>query len=287
MAKYFKSKKIIRRISIFKYLFFIFVIYLLLHFCISVLSIIEPNKLLSFNLLLVDGYEYIRDKTINTPVNLLNYEYINNDVAIVPTIDIIKERKKVYIYSTHQTEKYSDNKSIVKASKYLQEKLLEEELDTIVEEGDIHNFLISNNYSYNYSYVASRYFVEEEIKKNSYDLIIDLHRDAVSRTSSTTTINNKKYAKIMFVIGKKNKNYKENYKVAKELNEMIENKYPSLTRGILLQNGSNVNGIYNQDLSGNIILIELGGDNNSYKEVKNTIDLVAPIIGEYLNGKKI
>ena len=56
MAKYFKSKKIIRRMSIFKYLLFAVVIYLLLHFCISILSIIEPNKLLSFNFLIKSSF---------------------------------------------------------------------------------------------------------------------------------------------------------------------------------------------------------------------------------------
>ena len=204
MAKYFKSKKIIRRMSIFKYLLFAVVIYLLLHFCISILSIIEPNKLLSFNFLIKDCYEFIKDNTINTPVNLLNYEYISNDIVIIPVVDVIEDKKKIYIYSTHQSEEYADNKSIVKASKYLKKQLSEENIDVTVEEGNIQEFLVMNNYSYNYSYVASRYFVEEELKLNKYDLIIDLHRDAVSRNSSTTTINNKKCAKVMFVIGKKN-----------------------------------------------------------------------------------
>ena len=86
---------------------------------------------------------------------------------------------------------------------------------------------------------------------------------------------------------KKNKNYKKNYSVAKKINTLIEKKYPNLTRGILIQSGENVNGIYNQDLAPNIILIELGGNYNSYTEVKNTIDLITPIIGEYLYGETL
>lgn len=287
MAKHFKSKKIIRRISIFKYLFIVLMTYILIRLCIYSLVFISPNKYISTELLFIDGYNLVKDMTFNKPVNLLNYESTNEQLVILPVVSTPKDLKKVYIYSTHQSEKYADNKSIVKASKYLQQKLADENIETVVEEGSIQEFLIANNYSYNYSYVASKYFVEEEMNRNNYDLIIDLHRDAVSKSSSTTTINGTKYAKIMFVIGKKNKNYKKNYAVAEELNKLIEEKYPTLTRGILLQSGNNVNGIYNQDLASNIILIELGGNHNSYNEVQNTIDLVAPIIGEYLNGKEI
>ena len=182
---------------------------------------------------------------------------------------------------------YADKKSVVNASNYFKECLENENIEVVVEKGSIEDFLIANNYSYNYSYIASRYFIEEEIKNNDYNLIIDLHRDAVKREASLATINDKKYAKIMFVIGKKNKNYKNNYQLAEDLNNLIKEEYPNLTRGILLQDGDNVNGIYNQDLASNIILIELGGNNNKYEEVKNTLDLIAPIIGEYLNEKEI
>ena len=84
----------------------------------------------------------------------------------------------------------------------------EYEVEVKVEEGSIEDFLNINNYSYNYSYVASRYFIEDELS-NNYDLIIDLHRDAISRKNSVIKINEKNCAKIMFVIGKKNKNYKK------------------------------------------------------------------------------
>ena len=287
MAKHFKSKKIIRKVSIFKYLFLILVAYLLIRLCIYSLVVIPPNRYYSANLLIIDGYNFFKNNTINKPVNLLNYEAKKDDAVIVPVVAIPNEKKRIYIYSTHQTEKYSDNISVVKASKYLKDKLSEENIEVVIEDNSIQEFLIANNYSYNYSYVASRYFVEEEINKNQYDLIIDLHRDAVKKTSSTVTINGEKCAKIMFVIGKKNKNYKKNYAIAQELNKLIEETYPNLTRGILLQSGEYVNGIYNQDLAPNIILIELGGNHNSYKEVQNTIDLIAPIIGEYLNEKKV
>ena len=66
----------------------------------------------------------------------------------------------------------------------------------------------------------------------------------------------------------------------------IKNKYPTLTRGVLEKEGKNVNGIYNQDLGSNIMLIEVGGNYNNIEEVMNTIDLIVPIIGDYINEKR-
>ena len=50
--------------------------------------------------------------------------------------------------------------------------------------------------------------------------------------------------------------------------------------------GYGVNGVYNQDLNSNVILIEMGGHENNIDEVNNTLDLVALAIGEYLNEKE-
>ena len=64
---------------------------------------------------------------------------------------------------------------------------------------------------------------------------------------------------------------------------MIKEKYPNLTRGILTKGGKGVNGIYNQDLNSNMVLIEIGSNESTIDEVLNTIDLLAHIIGEYVN----
>jgi len=173
------------------------------------------------------------------------------------------------------------------AAKDLKKALENDLLEVVVEEGNITEFLNANNYDYRYSYVASRNFIEEELRKRSYDLVIDLHRDAISKSASTVTINGKKYAKILFVVGKEHKNYKKNQKLAEALNKAVSSKYPTLARGILLREGKNVNGIYNQNLGENMILLELGANYNTYEEVQNTIHLIAPIIGEYIYGKKV
>ena len=70
-------------------------------------------------------------------------------------------------------------------------------------------------------------------------------------------IDNKSYAKLLFIVGQEHDNYKENLELANTLNNLVKEKYPSLTRGVMLKSGENVNGKYNQDLSNKMILIEV------------------------------
>ena len=71
----------------------------------------------------------------------------------------------------------------------------------------------------------------------------------MSHEITTTQIENKSYAKVLFVIGKDHENYEQNLKMATAINDYIKNINPKLTRGISLKGGSGVNGIYNQDIS--------------------------------------
>ena len=73
--------------------------------------------------------------------------------------------------------------------------------------------------------------------------------------------------------------------MVEEINNIINAKYPNLSRGIMKKKGYGVNGIYNQDLDSNVILIEIGGHENNIDEVNNTLELVADAIKEYLDEK--
>ena len=140
-----------------------------------------------------------------------------------------------------------------------------------------------NNWSYNYSYRASRYFLEETLKKNNnLDLIIDLHRDAISREASTIEYDGKKYAKVLFVVGKDYDTYEKNMELTNKLNDIFKSYIPNISRGVIVKGGSNVNGIYNQDLNQNIVLIECGGSENTIDEVINTINVLSNVIKDYL-----
>lgn len=208
------------------------------------------------------------------PDSIQTFAYIQNNVVDNP---------RVYIYSTHPKESYLGEKvegyeldnNVILASILLQEKLNEKGIGTIVEERSASKYIEDNNLSYNQSYQATRTFLKDKLKDNDFDLIIDLHRDAVPKSITTTTINDQDYAKVMFVA---NVNYKENIALANKLNNIINNKYPTLSRGIYNKYVDN----FNQDLDDNVILLELGGNYNKIEEVLLTIDALANSIEELL-----
>ena len=194
----------------------------------------------------------------------------------------------VYIYNTHQKETYAEDflnfsPSVLDASYTLRDYLEELNIQTYVENNDFYDFLTINNWDYNNLYNVSRFYLEDTMKRyKNIRLYIDFHRDSIKHDLSTASIDGKDYAKILFVVGISNDNYKENLKVVKRINELISSR-ANLSRGILQKSSANSNGIYNQDLSQNAILIEVGGYQNKYSEVDNSLKILAEAISDYLN----
>lgn len=224
-----------------------------------------------------------------------------NDIDLsAPVNSIIEDEKTtnkqptVYIFNTHQTESYrSDfledfniNNTVYLASHILKEYLGDLGISAIVEENSIVDILNTNGWKYGSSYKASRILLEQSFKDNpSLDFFIDLHRDAASYETTMLEIDGKKYAKIMFVVGKEHENYAKNLELANILNDKLKEVNPKLSRGVLQKEGAGVNGIYNQDFSENTILIEVGGQYNYIEEVNNTLKIFANILYDYLEEK--
>lgn len=205
----------------------------------------------------------------------------------------VSSSPQVYIYNTHQTESYSMKTlepynitpSVMMASYLMKEHFQKAGIETIVEETNISDYMKEQGYQYAKSYVASRTFVESILKKYpDLKLIIDLHRDAIPHDSSTITIGEKNYAKVLFIVGMNNPNYQANLSLAQSISDLINQSYPKLSRGIMSKSGSNVNGLYNQDLNGNMILLELGANENTIDEVQNTVEAIVPIMSAYLKS---
>lgn len=200
----------------------------------------------------------------------------------------------VYIYNTHQTEGYQKSNnasynitpSVLMASYILREMLNDYGIPTLVETNNIAEILRANNWQYRYSYRASKLLLEDAINKNpELTYFIDLHRDSVDYNITTTTIDNKKYARILFVIGKNHEGYLNNLKLAENINEELKKFSPSITRGISIKDGTGTGGIYNQDISPNAILIEMGGQYNNITEVNNTLEVLSKAIFTVLKGE--
>lgn len=330
MAKRFKSrankKHILKYIII---IAFIYLIYSVGSFIFLNLKIVDSNEEFIKNLLADSNYHLLYEKrsknfiyklsnfisnvNVDNPEAILeasfgyklsnnnilvyneNYDDQNIDSTVEEVIEYMKEKNieqepLVYIYNTHQTEKYSNEDlgditpDVLMASYILKDKLDKLNIPTLVEEANISEFMKINNWNYNNSYKASRfYLMDTKNKYSTIKLFIDLHRDAIGKNSSTVTINKKDYAKVLFVVGKEHENYEKNLKLADNINNKIKDRYEEITRGITIKEGKGVNGIYNQDVSENCILLELGGNENNITEILNTIDVISEIIKEYID----
>lgn len=197
----------------------------------------------------------------------------------------------VYIYNTHQSEEYNKSNNqeysvkptVMTASYIIRENLNKNNIPTIVEENDITEFLRTNNWNYASSYKVSRMLMENaKDKNNTLTYFVDIHRDSVKRNISTVNINDKSYAKILFIVGLENNNYKENLLLTEKLDNMFKEKYQGISRGIYKKKGKGVNGVYNQDFSNRTILIEVGGEENTIDEVNNTCEAISDILTEYI-----
>lgn len=260
------------------------------------INIKKPTTILNTSIL---KYGRIK-KTIETISIEYNDDYSNMD-DLKKISDYINdpnpkeiENPIVYIYNSHQLENYSNESldiygitpNVLMASYLLKEKLNNLNIETIVESTNMSEILEKNNWNYSYSYKASRQLLTDKISKyKSLKYFIDIHRDSISKDYTTVTINNKKYAKILFVIGLDHKNWESNYNMATKINNIIDKNYSGLSKGIMKKTGMNVNGIYNQDISPNCILIEVGGVENNIEEVYNTTEILSQSIKDYIKGE--
>lgn len=302
--KEFKARKVKkkkkRKIKLFFFTVFFFFSY------IFIMKYLKDNQLKET--ILKEDVNYIRfnikDETtkvinnvINNPVSLLNENVksakkieakktiINNkQTKNVSNYTIENKEPIIYVYNTHQTENY-DGYSVYDAARLLNDKLNQNGIFSYFEEQSVKVFLDNNNLKYYKSYTASRKYLNDALEKHKeLSYFFDIHRDSVSKSKSTISIGNKSYAKILFVVGTDNPNNEKNKITTSKLNEIIKSKVPGISRGIAYHGGKGYNGIYNQDLSENVFLIEVGGKDNTKEEVENTIEIIIDAIIEYVRG---
>lgn len=229
------------------------------------------------------------DEEVSADGNYKDLENISRHIEDPYPVNISNPR--VYIYNSHQKEEYSNkgleafniNPNVLMASYFLKEKLNKIGIPTVAEGSNIIDFMNANGWGHNESYKASRFYIIDALNKyENLDLLIDLHRDSISKDKSTITINGKKYAKTLFVVGANNTTYSKNLELANSIHKLIEKRYPGLSRGVMKKEGTNNNSIYNQDLSSKMILLEVGGYQNQIDEVLNTVEAISLIIKEFL-----
>lgn len=193
----------------------------------------------------------------------------------------------IYIYNTHQTEEYKTNTynitpTVETVSSILKEELKDLGISSLVEQRSITKEVNKRGLDYTGTYeVSFEYLKEMQTKHKTLKYYFDMHRDSVTGTPARATINNKKYATMMFLVGTKNKNYQKNVKNLKYMENYLKKHYKGLVRETYYQSHS----AFNQFHDENMFLVELGGPDNTLEEIYNTTKALSEAIKYYVEVK--
>ena len=209
-------------------------------------------------------------------LSIPNYSSKDNNTEVVEHIDDTY-LPRVYIYNSHPTEEYASNLSfsfrpnVTMVNSILKSRFEKSGIDSYIEDRSVEDLLNHNNWNYASSYKASRIYLEEaKSKYSSLEYFIDVHRDSLRHDRTTVSFNNKNYATLLFLIGLENPNYLDNIEFTERIVSKINERYPGICKGIMQKGGPGNNGVYNQDFSKHLILLEVGGEENTIAEVLNS-----------------
>ncbi|MBW7460497.1 stage II sporulation protein P, partial [Paenibacillus sepulcri] len=207
-------------------------------------------------------------------------------------------RNVVFIYHSHSRESWfpevkstktaeSATTNITLLGKRLADKLQANGIGALHSSEDYVTAI--KNYNWALSYKYSKKTVTEALAVNKdLKFFFDIHRDSQHRKETTTTIGGKSYAQVFFIIGHANPDWRKNEAFAGEIHEALESRYPGISRGIWGKTTASGNGEYNQSVSPDSVLIEVGGVDNTLEESYRTIDALAKVITEiYWNAEKV
>ncbi|MEA3320937.1 MAG: stage II sporulation protein P [Bacillota bacterium] len=221
------------------------------------------------------------------------------EISPPPAPEKTIEKELVYIYQSHSWESFlpllkgaktpdeatSNNSkvNVIAVGNMLKEKLLSNGIIAKHNTTNVTEKLLSRGWNYYNSYQYSREVVEEVLSSNNeLKYLIDIHRDSVRKDKTHINIDGKDFAKLLFIVGEENKNFEDNLEFASKLHYAIEEHFPGLSRGVVIKNKSEGDGIYNQDLSDRSILLEVGGVDNTMKELDNSVEVFAKYFSELI-----
>lgn len=213
-------------------------------------------------------------------------------------INFNKKGPKVLVYHTHTTESYvlkqsdidkagvpsynSDPRySVVRVGEELSRNLKKYGID-VLHNGTVHD--ANRNAAYG---VAIKTLQKYMKSYPSIKVFLDIHRDGLDTTNKlrlVKKINGKNAAQIMFDVGTNDKlphpQWKENLKFALKLQQKLNEKYPGLARPIWISNNR-----YNEHVSNEALIIEVGGDGNLLSECLESTKYLAEVLNEVMKGK--
>lgn len=226
---------------------------------------------------------------------------IKNQTTYNLTEDILNpnikiDNKNILIFHTHSCESYTPsekyqysqtgnyrttdkNYSVIRVGNELENYLKQYNINVI------HDTSYHDYPSYTGSYTRSLQTVENILKTNQSDIIIDLHRDAVGSRpdyAPTVKIGEDYAAQIMFVIGTNegglwHPNWQQNLKFAVKVQQKAEEMYPGLFKPIMLTKSR-----YNQHTGKFANIMEIGSTGNTLDQCLNSMKYLSAVLNEIL-----
>lgn len=110
-------------------------------------------------------------------------------------------------------------------------------------------------------------------------MALDIHRDSAKKDVTTLNLKGENYAKVAFIVSDSSSNFIENQKFAQLLHKKMEEKYPGLSRGVVVKTTGNS---YNQDILEESVLLNIGGVDNKWEEAYKSVEALAEVIQEII-----
>ncbi|WP_138268739.1 stage II sporulation protein P [Anaerofustis stercorihominis] len=238
------------------------------------------------------GYEEVevgkdKEEALNSSELKIANKKMNDDKTVSKVND---GKPLVLIYHTHATESFKDKTSkgtyrsrendenMVSVGEEMAE-VLEKEYGIIC----IHDTSLHDYPSYNAAYDNSLESAEKILKENpSIKYVFDIHRDGLPSSNNNEKYNgkvgSKSAAKVMTVLGMNHKNSSKNLSFANKINKQFSSMYPDINLGIIKREPYR----YNQWLSPNSLLFEIGSNLNNLEEAKYSAKLLGRVVGEVI-----
>lgn len=232
--------------------------------------------------------QYGNVKIKNQTTYNLTEDILNPDIKI--------DNKNILIFHTHSCESYTPsekyqytqtgnyrttdkNYSVIRVGTELENYLKQYNINVI------HDTSYHDYPSYTGSYTRSLQTVENILKTNQSDIIIDLHRDAVGSRpdyAPTVKIGDDYAAQIMFVIGTNegglwHPNWQQNLKFAVKVQQKAEEMYPGLFKPIMLTKSR-----YNQQTGKYANIMEIGSTGNTLDQCLTSMKYLSVVLNEVL-----
>lgn len=221
-------------------------------------------------------------------------------------IEMSGEGPKILIYHSHSRESYRQNPndpykeasaeafrtddlnySVIKVGTTLAKELSDRGIAVL------HDKTNHEKGDYNASYSKSLVTLKKRMEEyDSLNMFIDIHRNAYGKQSNkkpddeVVIINGERVAKLLVVIGtgegimggfSEKPNWKENAKLAIKLTNKLNELYPGIAKDVYYKTGR-----YNQHVSTNAILIEVGSTLTTLEEAERSIKYLAEAISQII-----